>query len=192
MPLNIPIFLTWFRVALIPVFVLLYYLPFSEHSAYIRDFLATFIFTIAAITDWLDGFLARRLKQTSAFGAFLDPVADKLIVATALIILVDIDRVSAWMAAVIIGREIAISSLREWMAQLGAHQHVAVALIGKLKTAAQMLAIVFLLYGGEVSGWNMIILGDILMWIAVILTLWSMVYYMKIARVQFQNEHQSD
>lgn len=187
MPLNIPICLTWLRVALIPVFVLLYYIPADNLSPLMRDVLATLIFAVAAVTDWLDGFLARRLKQTSSFGAFLDPVADKLIVAAALIILVEIERAQAWMAAIIIGREITISALREWMAQLGAHQHVAVAYIGKLKTAAQMLAIGLLLYGAPILHWNTLWLGEILLFLAVILTLWSMVYYMKMARTRLNS-----
>lgn len=184
MPFNIPIFLTWLRVALIPVFVLLYYIPSEHLPTLMRDALATFIFAAAAVTDWLDGYLARRLKQTSSFGAFLDPVADKLIVAAALIVLVEIERAQAWMAAIIIGREITISALREWMAQLGAHQHVAVAYIGKLKTAAQMMAIVLLLYGSPILYWDALWLGEILLFLAVILTLWSMVYYMKMARTR--------
>ena len=119
MPFNFPIFLTWLRVALIPVFVVLFYLPDSWLPLAGRNSLGALIFALAAVTDWLDGFLARKWEQTSAFGAFLDPVADKLIVAAALILLVELDRTQAWLAMVIIGREITISALREWMAQVG-------------------------------------------------------------------------
>ncbi len=185
MPFNLPIFLTWLRVAFIPVFVVVFYLPDWAMTPLARSLVTTGIFTVAAITDWLDGFLARRWQQTSAFGAFLDPVADKLIVASALILLVDSERTAAWLAMIIIGREITISALREWMAQLGQHRSVAVAYIGKLKTAAQMTAITLLLYnqpllGGISTYW----LGNILMVIAAILTLWSMVYYLEMARDQ--------
>lgn len=172
MPFNFPIFLTWLRVALIPVFIGLFYLPSSMLADAARNQIGTLIFALAAITDWLDGFLARKWGQTSAFGAFLDPVADKLIVAAALILLVDLERTWAWLAMVIIGREITISALREWMAQLGEHKSVAVAYVGKLKTAAQMIAVLLLLFDAPlVAGVNTRLLGNIFMVLAAVLTL---------------------
>ena len=189
MPFNFPIFLTWLRVALIPVFVVLFYLPDSWLSLAGRNSLGALIFALAAVTDWLDGFLARKWEQTSAFGAFLDPVADKLIVAAALILLVELDRTQAWLAMVIIGREITISALREWMAQVGERRSVAVAYIGKLKTAAQMVAILLLLYWQPLlPGIDTPMLGNFLMVIAAILTLWSMVYYLQMAGQQLRAE----
>lgn len=189
MPFNFPIFLTWLRVALIPVFVVLFYLPDSWLSLAGRNSLGALIFALAAVTDWLDGFLARKWEQTSAFGAFLDPVADKLIVAAALILLVELDRTQAWLAMVIIGREITISALREWMAQVGERRSVAVAYIGKLKTAAQMVAILLLLYWQPiVPGIDTPMLGNFLMVIAAILTFWSMVYYLQMAGQQLRAE----
>ena len=144
---------------------------------------------MAAITDWLDGYLARKLGQTSAFGAFLDPVADKLIVAAALILLVQMGRTEGWMAMIIIGREIAISALREWMAEMGTRKSVAVAYIGKLKTTAQMVAILLLLYAGPLlPGVSTLILGNAFMVLAVILTLWSMVYYLRMAAKEFSGK----
>ncbi|GGY04276.1 CDP-diacylglycerol--glycerol-3-phosphate 3-phosphatidyltransferase [Paludibacterium paludis] len=182
MPFNLPIFLTWIRVALIPICVAVFFLPDNVLVAHHRNLAGAVIFAVAAVTDWLDGYLARRLDQTSSFGAFLDPVADKLIVAAALILLVDLHRTAGWMAMIIIGREIAISALREWMAQIGQRKSVAVAYIGKLKTTAQMVAILLLLYAGPlVPGVDTLLLGNACMVIAVILTLWSMVYYLKMA-----------
>jgi CDP-diacylglycerol--glycerol-3-phosphate 3-phosphatidyltransferase len=138
------------------------------------------VFAVAAITDWLDGWLARRLALTSAFGAFLDPVADKLMVAAALILLVALGRAEAWLAIIIIGREIAISALRKWMAELGAGKSVAVAFVGKLKTTAQMTAIIaLLLYEPLIPGVSTPLLGTVALWLAAILTLWSMVHYLK-------------
>jgi CDP-diacylglycerol--glycerol-3-phosphate 3-phosphatidyltransferase len=179
---NIPILLTWMRIFLIPFFTLLFYLPDSWLSQSSVNLVAALIFAVAAITDWLDGFLARHWQQTSDFGAFLDPVADKLIVAVALILLVKLDRTYAFLAMIIIGREIAISSLREWMAQKGKQGSVAVAYIGKLKTTAQMAAILLLLLNFEdFFGLNFFILGNVLMFAAAILTIWSMFYYLKMA-----------
>jgi len=147
--------------------------------------LATGLFIFAAVTDWLDGYLARRMKQESAFGQFLDPVADKLIVAAALLVLLNLDRVQVWVALVIIGREITISALREWMAQVGASKSVAVHMVGKLKTTAQLVAIPFLLFNGTLFGWlNAALIGTWLIWIASFLTLWSMFYYLKKALPQ--------
>src|SRR3954451_9730214 len=145
MPFNLPTALTWLRIVLIPVFVGVYYLPDAWLSPPHKNWLAMSVFALAAITDWADGYLARRWGQTSAFGAFLDPVADKLMVAAALIVLVWLDRAETYLAIIIIGREIGISALREWMAQLGKSRSVAVALVGKIKTAAQMTAIIALL-----------------------------------------------
>lgn len=154
-----------------------------------RNQVGAAIFALAAITDWLDGYLARKLGQTSAFGAFLDPVADKLIVAAALILLVQMGRTEGWMAMIIIGREIAISALREWMAEMGTRKSVAVAYIGKLKTAAQMVAILLLLYAGPLlPGVSTLILGNAFMVVAVILTLWSMVYYLRMAAKEFSGK----
>lgn len=171
---------------MIPVCVAVFFLPDNILIADNRNIVGAIIFALAAMTDWLDGFLARRLRQTSAFGAFLDPVADKLIVTAALILLVDLHRLAGWMAMFIIGREIAISALREWMAEIGGRQSVAVAYIGKLKTAVQMAAILLLLYAGPiVPGVNTLLLGNLCMIVAVILTLWSMVYYLRVAAREF-------
>src|SRR5437016_14048101 len=145
MHFNLPIALTWLRIVLIPVFVGVYYVPDSLLSMPAKNWLAMSVFALAAITDWADGWLARKWRQTSAFGAFLDPVADKLMVAAALIVLVWLDRADSWLAIIIIGREIAISAMREWMAQLGKAKSVAVAFIGKVKTVAQITAIIALL-----------------------------------------------
>ena len=180
MPLNFPILLTWLRVALIPLVVGVFYLPDNMLNSVEKNIASTVIFIVAALTDWLDGFLARRWNQTSAFGAFLDPVADKLMIAGALIILVRLDRVDAVIAFVIIGREIAISALREWMAQIGASKSVAVSSLGKIKTIAQMVAIPMLLFHGclfdmiETAFW-----GQVFILIAAVLTVWSMFYYLR-------------
>ena len=188
MPFNLPIFLTWLRILLIPLFVGVFYAPQSLLSVTDKNILGAAIFAAAAATDWLDGYLARALGQTSAFGAFLDPVADKLMVAAALIVLVHLDRTESWIAVVIIGREITISALREWMAQLGASRSVAVSFIGKLKTAAQMVAIVLLLYFDRVlQVIDAAFIGEKLMWIAAVLTLWSMIYYLRMAWPQLKD-----
>ncbi len=182
MPFNIPILLTWLRVALIPLVVGVFYLPPEWLSPFDQGVASTIIFIVAAITDWFDGFLARRWNQTSAFGAFLDPVADKLMVAGALIELVHLGRVYASIAFIIIGREIAISALREWMAQIGASKSVAVSSLGKIKTTAQMTAIPMLLFNGSLFGLvDTAYWGQLFMWIAAILTVWSMFYYLKLA-----------
>ena len=184
---NIPIALTWARVLLIPIFTALFYLPEGWLSQSATNVAAALIFATAGITDWLDGFLARHLKQTSDFGAFLDPVADKLMVAVALILLVKLDRTLALYAMIIIGREITISALREWMAQLGKRNSVAVAAIGKFKTAAQMAAItLLLLQSWPALGLDFIWLGNALMFAACVLTLWSMFYYLKMAAKEFK------
>ena len=179
---NIPLLLTWLRIVLIPVFVAVYYLPDAWLGPVAKNWTAMTIFAVAATTDWLDGYLARRWGEVSAFGAFLDPVADKLMVAAALIVLVWIGRAEAYLAIVIIGREIAISALREWMAQLGQHKSIAVAFIGKVKTVAQMTAIIaLLLWEDVIPGVSTPLLGTLALWVAAILTLWSMFHYLKLA-----------
>ena len=186
MPFNLPIVLTWLRVALIPVFVGVFYLPQSEYPLPWQNLVGTLLFALAAVTDWFDGFLARRWNQTSQFGAFLDPVADKLMVAAALILLVDLHRAPTWLAVIIIGREITISALREWMAQLGQAKSVAVSMIGKLKTTAQMLAILLLLWWDPVfKGLSTPLAGEIALYIAGVLTIASMFYYLRVAAEQF-------
>jgi cardiolipin synthase len=180
MPFNIPILLTWLRVALIPLVVGVFYLPTPWLPQADRNLAATLVFIVAAITDWFDGFLARRWNETSAFGAFLDPVADKLMVAGALLVLVQLDRVNAIIAFIIIGREITISALREWMAEIGARKSVAVSSLGKIKTAAQMVAIPMLLFHGVLFGFvDTHELGEYLLWMAGVLTVWSMLYYLR-------------
>jgi cardiolipin synthase len=180
MPFNIPILLTWLRVALIPLVVGVFYLPVTWLTPFEQGVASTVVFIVAALTDWVDGFLARRWNQTSAFGAFLDPVADKLMVAGALLVLVQLDRVNAVIAFIIIGREIAISALREWMAQIGASKSVAVSSLGKIKTIAQMVAIPMLLYYDQLFG--MVYtppFGTWLLNVAAVLTVWSMFYYLR-------------
>ena len=184
MPLNIPNLLTWFRILMIPVFVAVFYVSDETLSLHHKHLLSTFVFFLAAITDWLDGYLARALDQGSAFGAFLDPVADKLMVAAALIVLVKLGLVDAIVAFIIIGREITISALREWMAQLGSSKSVAVSMLGKLKTTFQMLAILFLLYQEPLLGISTLWWGTLLIYLAAILTLWSMAYYLMLAKPQ--------
>jgi cardiolipin synthase (CMP-forming) len=181
MPFNLPILLTWLRIVAIPLLIALYYLPADWATLQERDVAATLIFIAAAFTDWADGYLARKLDQTSAFGAFLDPVADKLMVAAALIVLVQLGRTDAIIATIIIGREITISALREWMAKIGAAKSVAVSMLGKIKTAAQMLAIPLLLYHVPLLGYDVRAIGNWLIWIAALLTLWSMGYYLRMA-----------
>jgi CDP-diacylglycerol--glycerol-3-phosphate 3-phosphatidyltransferase len=173
---NIPNILTLIRIVLIPVYMAIFYLPW-EYAGQV----CAAVFALAAITDWLDGYLARRLGQVSALGAFLDPVADKLMVAAALILLVDADPSPALAipAVVIIGREITISALREWMAELGARARVAVSVIGKVKTAFQMVAILMLIYRDDIFGLPTYTIGYVLLYVAVILTLWSMILYLR-------------
>jgi CDP-diacylglycerol--glycerol-3-phosphate 3-phosphatidyltransferase len=174
---TIPTLLTWARIAAIPLIIGVYYLSWDMAT---KNLVATVLFVLFAITDWLDGWLARRLNQTSAFGAFLDPVADKILICATLLVLLEQGRVEALVALIIIGREIAISALREWMAHIGASSSVAVHMLGKLKTTAQMIAIPFLLFDGRLFGlldtrpW-----GTVLMYAAAVLTVWSMVYYLR-------------
>ncbi|UUX97092.1 CDP-diacylglycerol--glycerol-3-phosphate 3-phosphatidyltransferase [Aquabacterium sp. J223] len=174
---TVPTLLTWARIACIPLIAGVFELPLA---AEVRNLTATVLFIAFALTDWLDGWLARRLNQTSAFGAFLDPVADKFLVCSALLVLVQLQRVDAIIALVIVGREIAISALREWMAQIGASRSVAVHMLGKVKTTVQMVAIPFLLYDGRLFGViDTLLWGRWLMILAAVLTIWSMVYYLQ-------------
>ena len=177
--LTLPTAFTWARIVAIPLIVGVFYLPLPEP---LRNLVATVMFVLVALTDWLDGWLARRLNQTSAFGAFLDPVADKVLVCAALLVLVELERVNALIALVIIGREIAISSLREWMAHIGASRSVAVHMLGKVKTTVQMIAIPFLLYHGQLFGRvDTQVWGTVLILAAAVLTIWSMAYYLRMA-----------
>ncbi len=182
MPFNFPIFLTWLRIAVIPLLVGIYYIPDAFLSLPNKNLIATVLFVSAAFTDWLDGYLARKWEQASNFGAFLDPVADKLIVAAALLVLLNFDRVQVWVAIIIIGREITISALREWMALMGASASVAVHFLGKVKTTMQLIAISFLLYDGPVLGVPCRQIGQLLIIVAALLTLWSMFYYLQKAK----------
>ncbi len=177
-PLSIPTILTWGRIALIPVFVVVFYLPFKWANE-----VTALIFLLAAVTDWLDGYLARRLNQTSAFGAFLDPVADKLMVATALVLLVQTHPTPlvAIPALIIVGREIAVSSLREWMAEIGESAQVAVSTMGKVKTTVQMIALLMMLYRDPILDFPVMETGIFLLYLAALLTLWSMMLYLKAA-----------
>jgi len=175
--LTIPTIMTWTRIVAIPLIVGVFYLPLEPVT---RNLIATVMFVVFALTDWLDGYLARKLNQISAFGTFLDPVADKFLVCASLLVLVYLRRTDVFVALIIIGREIAISALREWMAQIGAAKSVAVHMLGKVKTVVQMVAIPFLLFDGQLFGlidthqW-----GVWLIWIAAVLTIWSMVYYLQ-------------
>ena len=174
---TIPTILTWTRIVAIPLIVGVFYI-WPDRT--VSNLIATVMFVVFALTDWLDGYLARKLNQTSSFGAFLDPVADKFLVCASLLVLVHLNRAGVFVALIIIGREIAISALREWMAKIGASKSVAVHMLGKLKTTVQMVAIPFLLYEGRVLGvidtrwW-----GNVLIWVAAVLTVWSMVYYLQ-------------
>ena len=177
--LNLPTLFTWARIGAIPLLVGVFYLPMPEGA---RNLIATAMFIVFALTDWLDGYLARRLNMTSSFGAFLDPVADKFLVCASLLVLVDLGRADVFVALIIIGREIAISALREWMAQIGASGSVAVHMLGKVKTAVQMVAIPFLLFDGRLFGViDTRLWGTWLIWASAILTVWSMVYYLRMA-----------
>ncbi|MGL5334935.1 MAG: CDP-diacylglycerol--glycerol-3-phosphate 3-phosphatidyltransferase [Enterovibrio sp.] len=182
MRLNIPNMLTALRVALIPVFVLFFYLPYSWAA-----FASALIFLLAAVTDWLDGYLARTLNQTTSFGAFLDPVADKVMVAIALVLIVEHYH-SIWVtlpAATMIAREIIISALREWMAELGKRANVAVSWLGKFKTTAQMAALLLLLWRPSST---VITLGIVALYIATLLTYWSMWKYLKASKTDLLSD----
>ena len=174
---TIPTLMTWTRIVAIPLIVGIFYLDIAPPE---RNLIATLMFVVFAATDWLDGFLARKLNQTSSFGAFLDPVADKFLVCASLLVLVQLQRADVFVALIIIGREIAISALREWMALIGATKSVAVHMLGKVKTMVQMIAIPFLLYDGRL--FDVIdthVWGTWLIWISAILTVWSMIYYLQ-------------
>jgi cardiolipin synthase (CMP-forming) len=177
--INVPNVVTFSRIVLIPLIIGLYYLPEDWLPWHAKNLAATVVFIVAAVTDWLDGYLARRLNQMSAFGAFLDPVADKLIVAGALIVLLHLGRVDMLVSLIIIGREIAISALREWMAKVGQARSVAVAFIGKLKTVFQMVAIPLLLYHEPLLGLDTQWYGTLLIIVAAVLTVVSMLYYVR-------------
>ena len=174
---TIPTILTWTRIVAIPLIVGVFYLGLPHEM---QNLIATVMFVVFALTDWLDGYLARKLNQTSSFGAFLDPVADKFLVCASLLVLVHLGRADVFVALIIIGREIAISALREWMAHIGASRSVAVHMLGKVKTTVQMIAIPFLLYDGVLYGVvNTLVWGRWLIWIAAALTIWSMIYYLQ-------------
>ena len=191
MVFNLPNFLTWMRILAIPLFVGIFYFPPAWLSYSDQNLFAAIIFTGAAITDWLDGYFARVLHQTSAFGAFLDPVADKLMVAAALIILVYLGRLDALIALIIIGREITISALREWMAQIGKSKSIGVSFLGKIKTVSQMAAVPLLLYHDNIGkNFNAQVVGTWLIYLAAFLTLWSMVYYLRVAIPQVLKQSQ--
>jgi CDP-diacylglycerol--glycerol-3-phosphate 3-phosphatidyltransferase len=179
---NFPLALTWLRIVAIPLFVAVLYFPEDWLSERTANVVSMWIFIAAAVTDWADGWLARRWNMTTAFGAFLDPVADKLMVAAALIVLAELGRVYGIVALIIIGREITVSALREWMAQIGQSKSVAVNILGKVKTVTQLVAIPFLLYNGVLFGlFHTSPVGQILIWIAALVTLLSMVVYLKAA-----------
>ena len=179
--LTIPTIMTWTRIVAIPLIVGVFYIDLPEPS---RNLIATVLFVLFAATDWLDGFLARKLNQTSSFGAFLDPVADKFLVCASLLVLVHLQRADVFVALIIIGREIAISALREWMAQLGKSKSTAVSMLGKIKTAFQMAAILLLLFHEPLAGLPINELGTLLIYLAAVFTLWSMVYYIRLALPQ--------
>ncbi|MFU8876655.1 MAG: CDP-diacylglycerol--glycerol-3-phosphate 3-phosphatidyltransferase [Wenzhouxiangellaceae bacterium] len=178
MSITLPTFLTLLRIVMIPVLVVAFYLPYPWANE-----LAVGIFIVAGLTDWADGWIARRYNMTSSFGAFLDPVADKLIVAVALVLIVQRhpEVLLAISAAIILGREITISALREWMAEIGQRARVKVSTVGKSKTIFQMVAIGFLLYGEPLLGLPVLMIGRVLLVIAAVLTIWSMVVYLKAA-----------
>lgn len=190
-PLTIPNLITLFRIVIIPVFVVAFIIEDYPH----KSLILVSMFFLAGLSDWVDGFLARILKQQSAFGEFLDPVADKLMVTTAMILLVmsppgfeHTSLLIVFPAIVIIGREIAISALREWMAKVGAQTKVKVSFIGKVKTASQLMAIGFLLYDEQIGSFNPTLVGYILLYIATILTLWSMIVYLRASWSSFSKK----
>ncbi len=186
---HIPNTLTWVRIALVPVFVLLYYLPWRW-----GHFFAAAFFSLAAITDWLDGYIARNWKLSSRFGAFLDPVADKLMVAVALVLVVGEVPMPyiAIPAAIIVGREIIVSALREWMAEMGKRANVKVNYIGKIKTTAQMIALIALLLYRTDSPYVLVIVGAVMLYIAAALTIYSMIIYIKSAWSDLTLSHEKE
>ncbi|MBP7302145.1 MAG: CDP-diacylglycerol--glycerol-3-phosphate 3-phosphatidyltransferase [Brachymonas sp.] len=187
---NLPTILTWTRIVAIPIIMGVYFTPLQLAT---QNFISTLLFIVFAATDWLDGYLARKLNMTSAFGAFLDPVADKFLVCASMLVLVYLKRADVFAAFIIIGREVAISALREWMAQIGALRSVAVHMIGKLKTVVQMTAIALLLYDHTVADvTHTRLLGVWLLWLAVVLTVWSMVYYLQKALPEIRAKARQD
>ncbi|MDD2769121.1 MAG: CDP-diacylglycerol--glycerol-3-phosphate 3-phosphatidyltransferase [Methylococcus sp.] len=189
MHFNLPTYLTLLRIALIPILAVLFYVPWS--AAHIA---CGVIFSLAAVTDWLDGYLARRLELTTRFGAFLDPVADKLMVAVALVLIVQAEPqpLIAVSAAIIIGREITIASLREWMAEIGQRKRVEVSSLGKWKTTFQMLAITLLLLGLDTPHGTLKTTGQLLLVVSAILTLWSMIVYLQAAMPVFKENTEAE
>ena len=188
MAFNLPFMLTWQRILAIPLLVCVYLVPFDAWGEHSRNLVATILFILASITDWLDGWLARRLGQQTELGAFLDPVADKLLVCVALVMLLDLGRINAGIAIIIIGREITISALREWMASIGARKSVAVNWMGKVKTAVQMLAIPMLLYHDPIGSFDCQYWGSWMITLAAIQTFISMAYYLKQAWPQLRGD----
>lgn len=184
-----PTLFTWSRIVAIPLIIAVYYVPIPQAF---QDVIATFMFAVVAVTDWFDGYLARKLNQTSAFGAFLDPVADKLLVCASLLILLQLSRVNAFVVLIIIGREISISALREWMAKIGAASSVAVHMVGKAKTMVQMIAIPFLLLNRTVFEIDTRYWGNILIYVAALLTIVSMVYYLRKALPEIRRQATQD
>jgi len=188
MPLNLPMVLTWARIAMIPLVVGVFYLPDAWLGPQMKNITACTLFTIAAITDAFDGYFARKYGLITRLGAFLDPVADKLMVCAALVVLLALDRVDAFVALVIVGREIAVSALREWMAQIGKSSSVAVNWLGKLKTIAQMVAIPMLLFHDRLFGViNVHLIGTLLIYMAAVLTVYSMLIYLRMAWPHMQS-----
>lgn len=188
MAFNLPNLLTWQRILAIPLLVCVYLVPFDAWGEHSRNLVATILFILASITDWLDGWLAQRLGQQTELGAFLDPVADKLLVCVALVMLLDLGRINAGIAIIIIGREITISALREWMASIGARKSVAVNWMGKVKTAVQMLAIPMLLYHDPIGSFDCQYWGSWMITLAAIQTFISMAYYLKQAWPQLRGD----
>ena len=188
MAFNLPNLLTWRRILAIPLLVCVYLVPFDAWGEHSRNLVATILFILASLTDWLDGWLARRLGQQTELGAFLDPVADKLLVCVALVMLLDLGRINAGIAIIIIGREITISALREWMASIGARKSVAVNWMGKVKTAVQMLAIPMLLYHDPIGSFDCQYWGSWMITLAAIQTFISMAYYLKQAWPQLRGD----
>ncbi|HWL75750.1 MAG TPA: CDP-diacylglycerol--glycerol-3-phosphate 3-phosphatidyltransferase [Burkholderiaceae bacterium] len=182
MTFNVPMALTWARIAMIPLVVGIYYLPDAWIAPHWKNVAACWLFILAAITDALDGYIARRYGAVSKLGEFLDPVADKLMVSAALIVLIALGRVDSLVALVIIGREIAVSALREWMAKIGKSSNIAVNSMGKIKTIAQMTAIPMLLFHDRLFGViDLHLIGTLLIYVAAVLTVYSMLIYLKLA-----------
>jgi len=182
MPFNLPMLLTWARIAMIPMIIGVFYLPDAQIAPHWKNVAACTLFTVAAITDGFDGYLARKYHLITRLGAFLDPVADKLMVCAALVVLLALGRIDEFVALVIIGREITVSALREWMAQIGALASVAVNWLGKLKTIMQMVAIPVLLYHDPLFGVVPVAaIGTLLIYVAAALTVYSMFYYLRLA-----------